>query len=147
MDKDIREIDERLKRIEALLVEYTYLFGALQKHQSEWFDSVRFMLNSTLDGNHQARANQLDVSEILYLFDKLGLKKRMIEELIPDSQIARFIESISGFDAENIRQRMNIYSLRNPDRDDITDPETAFKYRLRGRGMDKLVDMIESRSR
>ena len=141
------EIEERLERIETLLVEYTYLFGALQKHQSEWFDSVRFMLNSTLDGNHQARANQLDVSEILYLFDKLGLKKQMIDELIPDSQIARLIESISGFDAENIRQRMNSYSLRNPDRDDITDPETAFKYRLRGRGMDKLVDMIESRSR
>ena len=81
------EIEERLERIETLLVEYTYLFGALQKHQSEWFDSVRFMLNSTLDGNHQARANQLDVSEILYLFDKLGLKKRMIDELVPDSQI------------------------------------------------------------
>lgn len=141
------EIDERLKRIEALLNEYTYLFGALQKHQSEWFDTVRFMLSSTLDGNHQARANQLDVSEILFLFDNLGLKKRLVDSHIPDSQIARLIEAISGFDGENIRQRMNNYVLRNPNRDDITDPAIAFKHRLRGRGMDKLVDLIEQRSR
>ena len=141
------EIDERLKRIEALLNEYTYLFGALQKHQSEWFDTVRFMLSSTLDGNHQARVNQLDVSEILFLFDNLGLKKRLVDSHIPDSQIARLIEAISGFDGENIRQRMNNYVLRNPNRDDITDPAIAFKHRLRGRGMDKLVDLIEQRSR
>ena len=141
------EIDERLKRIEALLNEYTYLFGALQKHQSEWFDAVRFMLSSTLDGNHQARANQLDVSEILFLFDNLGLKKKLVDSHIPDSQIARLVEAISGFDGENIRQRMNNYVLRNPNRDDITDPTIAFKHRLRGRGMDKLVDLIEQRSR
>jgi hypothetical protein len=141
----MENFEERLKRIENLLVEYTFLFAALEKHHSEWFSSVKYMLEATLDGNHQARKEQLDVSEILYLFERLGFKKQLIDARIPDAQIARLIEAISGFDGENIRQRLNIYTLRNPNRDDITEPERAFKQRLRGRGLDKVVDLIESR--
>ena len=144
-ERKFRELNERMASFEDRISLTDEKLNAVLSHTSDWFNQVKHMLLATTSGNFQARREQWNVPEILFLFEAIGFRRLLIQNQIPDTEIGKFLEGLTGYSGENFRRLMNNYTLKNRDQDDITEPKKFLINKLREDGLTKIADLLESK--
>ena len=144
-ERKFRELNDRMASFEEHSALTDEKLNAVLAHTSDWFNQVKHMLLDTTSGNFQARKDQWNVPEILFLFEAIGFRRLLIQHQIPDTEIGKFLEGLTGYSGENFRRMMNNYTLKNRDQDDITEPKKALVKQLREDGLTRVADLLESK--